>query len=444
MAVLVPLLVGYLVARENGRIGSGIKAGSGSLALPLALDVFIANIETFTRGNQQGTQLAGSVGAVLLFAAGGAVVGATVSWPGTLLGRRRYRHEQPALPVEPPIRLERKGWGLKARWLSILLIAPSTLLIALVPSMTARWASAALDPAEQLLLAAGGLLIGFILVWIAGSRQWIGFASDVLAITCLCTAVVVGTIPFVGVGARLHSVVESVYLVGFLLNLWGLLSRLTGSDRPVNSNVPEEAPVLFRHDGQAIVMYPSRRNLAIQASVWGLLALGWLLFTLLTSGLKGIPPLAAGILLLVMISYGVVPSLLRLLHPWPSLIVDSDGMTDLASAQIFGFGLIPWHEIEGFSFQQRTLGRGVTRLLIYPVNYRRLLQRQPLLKRLFLQRFSPSGRRQIVISALLMPDQPLPAFQRVREFVTSHAPASYLSPKRSPSSDGREGARERS
>jgi hypothetical protein len=296
------------------------------------------------------------------------------------------------------------------------------LLVISSPYLAARWALGALGAAQQLLLAVGGLLI--CLVLIGASRRWTSIIVDGLAIACLCAALVVGSIPVIGAGRGLRNMVDVVLCVGLVLYLWRATSHLAGGSRP--ANVPEGEPVLFRSDGESIAVYPSRRKLAEIAALWGCLALGFLALLLLTSGSDGLSPLVGWVLFLLMVGYGVVPSLIRLLHTWPSLIVNSDGITDHASAQIFGFGLIPWHEIDGFSLQQRSRGRGVTRFVIYPVNYQRLIRRQPFLTRLLLQGFSSLERRQIVVSSRLLPDHPVPVFQRVHEFVLSHAPASYM------------------
>jgi hypothetical protein len=117
------------------------------------------------------------------------------------------------------------------------------------------------------------------------------------------------------------------------------------------------------------------------AGYMGCLALGALALTML---LWQVNPIASGLLFVYLVLFAVVPSLMRALHRWPSLIVSSEGLTDLASAQVVGFGLIPWHEIDGLYYVQMRDGmRERFQLIIEPVNYGRLLKRQPIVKRHF-------------------------------------------------------------
>lgn len=207
--------------------------------------------------------------------------------------------------------------------------------------------------------------------------------------------------------------------------VWRSANRLKRTDLLPIAEPPEQPPVFFRHDGQAIVIYPSQRKLAAHATFAGGVALiaSALAVLFRTAGPALVFALSA---FAVMGLIGFVPDLVRLLHRWPALIVNSDGVTDLASAQILGFGLIPWHEIAGIVNAGTRRGGAFPELAIIPMSYHRLLTRQPFLKRPFLRLGSAMGGGGIYISSIVLSQPPSELAQRIYDFVKLHAPASYM------------------
>ena len=259
-----------------------------------------------------------------------------------------------------------------------------------------------------------------------------------MALICLCgTAVVIGQLTGLGT-AQINGtrVLDYAPAIGGGAYLWRAENRYLRSVRPRRAKLaepPEELPVIFRSDGQSIVVYPARRNLALHALFAGGVALvcAGLAYLLRGVGPIVIPQLGLipigpvfvlgfGVLAVICL-LGLVPDLVRLLHRCPALIVNSDGITDLASARLIGFGLIPWHEIAGFVTWGG--GRGVTSLQILPVSRPRLLRRRPAFKRFFLHLSSLLG---IYILSVDLSEPPDELYRQIDMFVTSHAPTGYL------------------
>jgi hypothetical protein len=200
-------------------------------------------------------------------------------------------------------------------------------------------------------------------------------------------------------------------------------------------------PVRFREDGERIVVYPSRWRLARHAVYAGMLALqaGVLIYLLQGFG----PVVVVGLGFLA--AFGLIhflDYLPRLLWRWPALIVNSDGITDRASAGVTGVGLIPWHELESVVDAGRAPRGSYAELAISPISRSRLERRLPLLKRLFLGLHSALTLNfgPIYISSLFLTDPPAQIARRIASYVESHAPAGYIDPSDTASDVRRGGA----
>ncbi|HEX8731955.1 MAG TPA: STM3941 family protein, partial [Ktedonobacterales bacterium] len=229
----------------------------------------------------------------------------------------------------------------------------------------------------------------------------------------------------VGIGEITGYAISLIAGIGPMAYIWRAMNRSLGVRKPAATEPPELAPVLFRHDSESIVLYPNRRKLAGHALLFGgvMLVLGALAVVLRSAGLALVLGLGAFILLFLLAC--LIPDLARLLRPWPTLTVTSDGIIDRGSGLVTGFGLIPWHEIEDVVGGVSATRYGLSYLWIIPANRERLLARQPHLKRPLL-RLVTAMTGDIGIASLYLAQPPVEVAARIRAYVLSHAPASYL------------------
>jgi hypothetical protein len=188
------------------------------------------------------------------------------------------------------------------------------------------------------------------------------------------------------------------------------------------------APVLFRDDGERIVIYPSRRKLGMQA-VYCIVVISAIVLAL---RLFALPPQVAIPLAAFAALAGVggfFPVLIRLVWRWPALIATSDGIVDQASAYLTGFGLISWHEIDGVYARRGNLRQGRYSELVLITDDQALLARQSPFKRPFLRVISQQMIGDVHISALLLSASPTDAAARITAYVKTHAPPGYLDPE---------------
>ncbi len=438
VVVVLLLAVGFLAAGSNGRLRAGMRAGAVAASPPSALFMLVVVLQTIARqGSPSGTQIAGDVIAFLLFFVAGALAGAIVSLPGALVGCAHYRGEHAAeLAALTAERAAQRAAQRAARreaasrpkektspreWAFVWLVIAAIVVIVVAPDFAAELAYDAFTLWQGLLLAAGALAVGAALLKSAGHVRWLGYVFDWLGVMALCFAVVLAIAEVTGYGVYLLSA-PAVWLF-----MWRTADRYMGDALPRPPERPEQSPVFFRHDGEAIVIYPSRRKLAAHGTFAGGVAL---ICSVLAVVFRGAGPTLVFALgaFAVMGLIGFIPDVARLVYRRPALIVNSDGITDLASAGVFGFGLIPWHEVAGI-FNAGSLRTGSLReLAIYPVSFRRLLARQPLLKRPFLRFFSALGGGGIFISSIFLSQPPAEVAQRIHEYVKAHAPAGFMEP----------------
>ena len=431
VVVVLLLAAAFLAARSNGRLPAGLWAGAIATALPSTLFLLVLVLQMSARQSAvSGTQIAGYVIAVLLFAAGGALAGAIVSLPAALAGRARYRGEhaaelaaiaaeraaRKAAPRAPDARPKTKD---DVPWITVWLGVAAIVSIVMAPDFAAELAYDAFTEWQGLMLAAGTLAAGAALLKAAGRVRWLGYVFDWLGVMSLCFALVLAIAEVTGWG---------IYLLGgpaVWLFMWRTAGRYMGDALPRPPERPEQPPVFFRHDGQAIVIYPSRRKLAAHGVFAGVVALVFGALAVVFRGAGPTPVFALGVFA-VMGLMGFLPDFVRFVYRRPALIVNSDGITDLASAGIFGFGLIPWHEVAGIFNAGKLRSGSLRELAIYPVSFRRRLARQPLLKRPFLRICSALGGGGIFISSIFLSQPPAEVAQRIHDYVKSHAPAGYM------------------
>lgn len=433
--VLLLLAAGFAAARSTGRARAGAAAGAIAVGAPWTLVVLVLTLQTAT-GHRPltGLQVVGYVVAFLLFAAAGALVGAIVSLPGALVGRACYRREHAAelaaLAAELAARDEARRAAASRRgpkkkgdtpWAFVWLMVAAIGLIAFVPALAAQWAFEGAGRWQGLGLAGAALVVGIILLKAAAIRGRLGYVLDWLGVMGLCFAAMLAIAELTGFAVLL------IPGAGMLLYIWRSFDRSMRTVLPPPAETPERPPVWFRHDGQSIVVYPSRRKLAAHAAFAGGVALvaAALAVRFRAAGPDVVFALGAFAALGL---FGFVPDLVRLVHRWPALIVSSDGVTDLASAHVLGFGRIPWHEIIGVVNAGTLRGGRFPELAIIPVSYHRLLASQPLLKRPFLRLGSAMGGGAIYISSVVLSQPPSELARRIGDFVKSHAPAGYIEP----------------
>lgn len=124
--------------------------------------------------------------------------------------------------------------------------------------------------------------------------------------------------------------------------------------------------------------------------------------------------------------FGFLPDLIRLLVRWPSLTVNAAGLVDASSAHLFGFGLIPWDDVDTVFPTQGNLGRGqFAEVLIIVDRLPQLLAALPWWKRWPLKLID-QFRLGVPISSLLLKQPPEQVAEQIVAYIKSHAPPAYL------------------
>jgi hypothetical protein len=433
MALLL-LRAGYRSARATGRLRTAALAGAIAAAPPATVLIVLTNLQTLAgRGSRADIDIVGYLIAFALFAGAGALIGAVFTLPAALVARGRFRKEHAeelaALAAQRAAKREREAEAEAQRrarrrpvpWTSVVPPLIAVVSVVFVPLLAAPLAYNALSRWMGLALAAAALAVGGALLAASNRTDWLGYVVDWLGSVCLCIGAIMCVGELTGYFVLLLAgPAELVYI-------WRLGDRMVRAGSPPPAERPERPPVAFRHDGIAIVIYPSRRKLALHAAFAGGLSLVAGTLTFLLRGAGPVPVICLGAFALGGL-IGFIPDFARLLVRWPALIVNHEGITDLVSAGIFGFGLIPWHEIAG-AFNAGTLRGGWwTELAIVPVSYRRLLSRQPLLKRPFLRAGSAFGGDLIFVGSLFLSQSPSAVANLINDYVKSHAPADYAEP----------------
>lgn len=432
IVVLLLLAVGFRAARSTGRARAGAGAGALALGLPCAVFLLVVTLQALPhQGTLGGARIVGYVIAFLLFAGAGAAAGGVVSMPAALVARARYRdeHAEELAALAAARAAEKRLVAVRRKakqqddmsWPVAWLVIAAIMVVAIAPAFAAQWAYNGFTQWQGFLVASGALVLGIALMKSAARHRRLGYVLDCLGLTSLCFAAMLATAELTGLGIALIST------AGAMIYTWRFAARFGSDDSSPPAETSEREPVLFRYDGQAIVVYPSRRTLALHAAFAGGVAVVAGALAVLFRGGGPVPVFSFGAFALMGL-IGFVPDVVRLLHRWPALIVSSDGVTDLASAHLIGFGLIPWHEIVGVINAGHLRGSPISELAILPVSFHRLLARQPLLKRPFLRFTSAMGGGAIYLSAIILSRPPSELALSIFEFVKSHAPAGYVEP----------------
>lgn len=401
-------------------------AGALAVGLPAAL---LAIIESVRAVAEQNNQLETYLLATAFLAGAGALAGAIVAALSALVGRWRYRkahaEELAALTAQRAAaraQTPKRRMSAKRRAFFWLMLA-AVFAVIMAPSAIAYVVSNALTTWEGLVVAVGALVIGFGALRLGKRTDWPGYLYDVVGAIFMASGLILGIGEITGYAVPLLAGLGE--LIFLMRAIDRDLNNLLGIRMPSATDPPEPEPVFFRNDGESIVVYPSRRKLAGHAAFAGGVAL---VFGALTFVFRAADPMivfglgafaAMGLL-------GFIPDLARLLHRWPTLTVTSDGIIDRGSGLITGFGLIPWHEIEDVRYGLRPTKVAVSELLIAPVNFERLIARQPLVKRPLLRFGSAMRGGEIAISPLYFAQSPAEVATRIQAYVRSHAPVSYL------------------
>lgn len=440
LALLV--LVAYRAARASGWARDGLWTSAVAMVPPTILLVVVSSLRNATitsqlqRTSVDWAYLTGLAIGVLLFAAGGALAGALVGIPGALVGRVRFRQQHPEEMAERAAARAAEREAERARAarrrrrtrlsplenIYVALAVVALVLAILVPLLATELLYAALARGIGLAVAVAALLGGGVLVTLARRTGRVGYVLDWVGLMALGLGVQLAIGELTGYDVGLISGASAV--VWFVL----AVNRSMAEVLPGRPEPPEQAPVLFRHDGEGIVVYPSRRKLATHAAFAGgvmvvFAALAWLF----RSG--GVIPVVCLGAFSAMGLFGFVPDVVRLVWRWPSLIVNSDGIVDRASGGIVGFGLIPWHEIGGvFAASGALRGGRFPELMIVPHSFKRLLARQHPLKRPLLRLCAFNGGGLIPISSLLLSQPPRDVARQIDAYVAAHAPPGYIAP----------------
>ncbi|HEX9069286.1 MAG TPA: hypothetical protein VF807_10990, partial [Ktedonobacterales bacterium] len=197
-----------------------------------------------------------------------------------------------------------------------------------------------------------------------------------------------------------------------------IMAELTGAGQPA-------PPVYFHTGGEVLTYYPSRRTLALHLLFAG--ALGLLFFAVLF--IPGAPPViqvGAALFGALSLTFGVVPDLVRLLVRWPALVVTGEGIIDQGSLGLYGFGLIPWNQVEGFFATRANLRLGRFREVhIVATHEDRLIAAQPIYKRPLLTLMTRSSSS-IPISAIVLAQPPERIIDQIMAYMKQYGPTDYV------------------
>jgi hypothetical protein len=195
------------------------------------------------------------------------------------------------------------------------------------------------------------------------------------------------------------------------------IAQLVGDDQPL-------PPVYFHAGGERLTYYPSRRNLALHLLFAGALSLLFLAILFFPT----VPPLiqwSAALCGVMGLCFGVVFDVARLLVRWPALVVTGEGIIDHGSVGLYGLGLIPWNQVEGFFAARADLRHGrFPEVHIVATHEDSLIAAQPFYKRPLLKLVIRS-RFTISLSALVLSQPPEQIVEQIMAYVKRYAPADY-------------------
>jgi hypothetical protein len=432
-SVVAPALLGFFVARSTGRLRTGVRAGSLAAALTcLGFGVGISLETILGRGIPlTGVTFMSYTIVSLIFAGIGAVAGVVLAAPGGWFGRRAYRKAHP----EEVARERAASQSARRRprkpfrtWLKeeAQAFAIAMLLIAAV-FVLAGLAYLAGDlvheavPGLALPLAVAAVVVAvalYVFLWHI-RRPRVQIPRDWLVLLCLLFIVRLLWPDAFGFAASLGG--SLFFILAVRHGVGYAVSEIVAALPPV----PEPTPVVFRDDGERIVIYLSRNKLAAHAALCAVLSaltLGPNLFFTLDPELV-IPLWIVGVLFFVFL----VLDAIRLARHLPALTVSSEGIVDQASAYLTGFGLIRWHEIMGTYAARGNWRKGwYSELVLVTRNDEALRQRQPPFKRPFLYLISQQMMGNVHLSWWLLDSPPAVIAERVYAYVKTHAPTGFL------------------
>jgi len=472
LVVVLLVLAGLRAARASGRLRTGMAAGVIAGVLPMTAFTLVAIVQTpVLRPTPVGAEKTLDASIIttlvlLIFAAGSAIVGALLATPGALVGRRLYRRRHlsgdtidapdgaanvmhMAPDYETPSHVagssvagssvavsssvakndiqpaRSRGKELK-QWLEAILLMSSALLLPVASFAVALWIidrTAEHAPLIGVSLLLAGAAIFLLLRHshrLLPLRDWLALAGLALGASLIwpSAAGLFGPSAMMLYIQRAYSYVMS-----------GFSAALREVRDLLKDEVRQRPEVIFRDDGERIVVYPTRWQLTAHATLAASIA--FLSFgALLVFRFDDMRPVVAlgafGIIGLI----GLVPDLMRLAPRRPALIVTSAGIEDHASLHVVGTGLIPWREIGGvYSTPGDLLHGRFAALVIITRDEEALLARQHPFKRSLLRLMSRFNFGDIHISSLLLSEAPAAVAARINAFVKTHAPPNYVEPE---------------
>lgn len=201
------------------------------------------------------------------------------------------------------------------------------------------------------------------------------------------------------------------------------MMRAVGEE--VNGDPLFRREVLFRDDGQRIVVYPQRHRLIINCAmlVAILAAIGF------ASALRGSTDalvlwILLGLFACILI-YGFLANLYRLVIRKASLVVGPDGILDDGSLIWSGVGLLRWDEILSVTPTTRSSGSVTYHYLdILVSDFPAIRRRLSLLKR-FALRNTNSGMSQLLIPQWMLETPIDDLAAQIDQYVETHAPPGW-------------------
>jgi hypothetical protein len=182
--------------------------------------------------------------------------------------------------------------------------------------------------------------------------------------------------------------------------------------------------VLFRDDGQRIMVYPRRRRLLLMCVAQAIILTGIGCALVFLRDIILVLVLPLGLLALALLP-AFLATLYRLVIRKPSLEVGPDGILDSGSFIWSGVGLVLWNEILVVYPATRTSGWLKQRFLdIMVADLPAIRRRLPLLKRLAL-RNTFSGMSQVLIAQSLLEVSVDDLAQQVAQYVEGYAPPGW-------------------
>ncbi len=453
-------LAGFRAGQASGLVGSGTRAGALAGGLACAGFGAAVSVQIMVGESKPLDALTVFSYAIvcLLFVAIGALAGGVLGALGGTIGRALYRRRgggeanlgqylaTDALPpldaaqVVPPaaepspiellptdeedLEVPISRWQSVKDTLQAILFLGGTYLLAMIQILGGIWFGDHPLQREPLLgasLIGMGIVLAIALSHVKGWRSlwdWLVLAFVASGVTLIWTSL--GLLVGVFAGGLFYQLI-----------MGRVTSRLVAAYKAIMDALQEDAavnqPVIFRDDGERIVYYPSRRKLGLHAAFCAAIA-GISFGSILLFRLESAPAVVIGVFGIFGL-IGLAPDLVRMVHRWPSLIVTSDGIVDLSSVHIFGFGLIGWHQIDGVHAPRGNWRRGkFGDLVLLTYDSEALCQRQPLIKRALLHMASLQNFGNIHISSLLLEQSPADISERITAYVKAHAPPGYIEP----------------